>query len=104
MVASTKDKVRGTKELPQGFVRKTPKGGWRDELSAGDARILEYLAGGLMEELGYERTAPTRSKPLRVTLHDLPVPLLRFLEQKAKRGTQLAHWGWVGRKLEWENP
>lgn len=102
--ASTKDKVRTTKELPSGFVRKTPKGGWKDELSPGDTRILEYLAGDLLEELGYERTIPNRSKPLRVTLHDLPLPLLRFVERKAKRVTQLAHWFWVGRKLEWENP
>ncbi len=101
---STKDKVRGKKELPQDFVRKTPKGGWRDELSAGDARVIEYLAGDLLEQLGYERSQPDRGKPWAVTWRDLPVPLLRFLDRKLHRTAQLAHWWWVGRKLEWPEP
>jgi hypothetical protein len=102
--ASSKDKVRGTKELPSGFVRKTPKGGWRDELSPAHARIIEYLTGDLMEQLGYERSQPAAGKPMAITLRDLPVPALSMLDKKLHRGAQLAHWRWVGRKLEWEEP
>ncbi len=105
VAASSKDKVRTVKEFPKGFVRKTTSGGWRDELSAGDARIIEYLAGDLMEELGYERSQkPYRFKPLRVLLREAPEPLLGFLDRKLHRVTQLMHWRWVGRKLEWPNP
>ena len=104
LAASTKDKVEKTKELPAGFVRKVPKRGWRDELKTGDVRILEYLAGDLMERLGYERSQPRGSKPLRLALSDLPVPLLSFAEKKIHRASQLALWFWVGRKLEWEEP
>ncbi len=102
--ASTKDKVRGKKELPADFVRKTPKGGWRDELSPAHTRIIEYLTGDLMQELGYELSQPQGGKPLGITLRDLPIPLLSFLDKKLHRGAQLAHWRWVGRKLEWPEP
>lgn len=103
--ASSKDKLRPTQELPQGFVRKAPTGGWRDELSPRDARVIEHLAGDLMESLGYERSQPPyRGTPWRVRLHDAPVPLLSFLDRKLHRLAQLAHWRWVGRKLEWPEP
>ena len=102
--ASTKDKVRATKELPKDFVRKVPAGGWRDELSSGDVRVIEYLAGDLMEKLGYELTSKPSGKPLRVLLRDLTEPPLAFLEKKLHRAMQLVHWRWVGRKLEWLEP
>jgi hypothetical protein len=105
VAASTKDKVRPTKELPGDFVRKTPKGGWRDELSARDARLIEWVAGDLMESLGYERSQPAyRSRPPRVAFHDAVERILAVLEQRLGRATNLAHWGWVGRKLEWPEP
>lgn len=103
--ASSKDKVRPTKELPQGFVRQTPKGGWRDELAPRDARVIEHLAGEVMESLGYERSQPPYAgTPWRVRLHDAPIPLFSFLDRKLHRLAQLAHWRWVGRKLEWPEP
>ena len=105
VAASSKDKVRGTKELPKDFVRKVPKGGWRDELSRADLGVIEYLAGDLMEQVGYSRELPkSNSKPWRVRLRDLPEPLLAKLSENATRLTQLMHWGWVGRKLHWPNP
>ncbi|MFT7461976.1 MAG: hypothetical protein ACI9EF_000310 [Pseudohongiellaceae bacterium] len=105
MAASTKDKVRGATGMAKEFVRKTPKGGWRDELSASHTRIIEHLAGELLEQLGYDRTQPRwNSTPLRIALADLPVPLLHGLEKKLHRLTQLMHWRWVGRKLEWPEP
>ncbi len=103
--ASTKDKVRDTLQMPDGFVRKAPAAGWRDELSPRDARIIEHLAGDLMDELGYERSQePYRRTPLRVWLRDTTEPVLAFLEAKLHRITQLAHWRWVGRKLDWPDP
>lgn len=105
LAASTKDKVRGGTEMASEFVRKTSEGGWRDELSAGHTRVIEHLSGELMEQLGYERTQPRwKSTPMRIRLRDLPVPLLAALEKKLHRLTQLMHWGWVGRKLEWPEP
>jgi hypothetical protein len=103
--ASTKDKVRKTQVLPKNFVRKTTPGGWRDELSDSHLRIIEHLAGELMERLGYERVGkPFRRTPLRIRLREAPEPLLAFVDKKLHRLTQLAHWRWVGRKLEWEDP
>lgn len=104
VAASTKDKVRPNKALPKNFVRKTPEGGWRAELSPRDARVIEYLAGDLMERLGYERSQPAGGKPLRVFVRDLVEPVLALVERKLHRATQLAHWGFVGRKLEWPEP
>jgi hypothetical protein len=91
--------------LPADFVRKTEKGGWRDELSARDARLMEYMLGDLMESLGYEPSQRAhRSAPLRLGFHDGVRKGLALLERGAHRATQLAHWRWVGRKLEWLEP
>ncbi len=102
--SSSKEKTRENKELPKGFVRQVPKGGWRDELSKSDLRILEYYEGDLMEKLGYERELPKSGKPLRAILQELPNPMLDLLSKKATRITQLMHWAWVGRKLDWPDP
>ena len=57
------------------------------------------------EKLGYERALPkARFKPLGLFFRDLPEPLLAWLKRRAGRATQLAHWAYVGRKTEWENP
>ena len=102
VAASAKDKVRPNKELPKGFVRKTSAGGWRDELSTGDTKVIEYLTGELMTQLGYELTTePGAATALRVWLREKPEPLLDFIEKKLHRAAQLVHWRWVGRKLEW---
>lgn len=105
IAGSTKEKTRNIKELPSNFVRETPKGGWRDELSPRHARIIEHIAGALMDDLGYERSQPPfGGPPLSIRLHDLGARALDVIEKKATRLTQLAHWRWVGRKLEWPNP
>jgi len=102
---SRKEKMRANRALPAEFVRKTKGGGWRDELSARDARLMEYLLSDLMERLGYEASQrPYPSAPLRLGFHDRVRKALALLERGARRGTQLAHWRWVGRKLEWLEP
>jgi len=38
---------------PGGFFRKRQVAGWREELSRGEIRAIEHVAGDLMRELGY---------------------------------------------------
>ncbi len=53
----------------QAFFRRGAADGWRQELSAGELRRLEHVAGPVMESLGYARaTAPGRLGPLRFAL------------------------------------
>ncbi len=105
VAACTKEKMQSVRYLPSGFVRSTPANGWREELTTGDARIIEHLAGGWMAKLGYQRSQPPfRYTPLRVRFQEIPQSMLAFLDRKLHRLTQLAHWGWTGRKLEWPEP
>jgi hypothetical protein len=56
---------------PSGFFRKGAVGGWQEELSATQVRLVEHLCGDLMERFGYERVTDSTSRPrLRVVLHD----------------------------------
>jgi hypothetical protein len=55
---------------PDGFFRRGETGGWKNDLSPGDVRIIEHLCGPLMAELGYTRTTRAGSRPLRIALHD----------------------------------
>ncbi|MFQ5615233.1 MAG: sulfotransferase, partial [Anaerolineales bacterium] len=51
----------------KGFFRKGIAEGWRDELSSSEIRVIEYIAGDLMEQLGYTRAFdPTSRKPFRL--------------------------------------
>lgn len=105
VAACEKSRMRRRKEFPPGFVRRVPRGGWREELSRGEVRLIEHVAGELMTELGYECVAPPfRGRPWRIRLHDGGEALLGWVERRARRLTQLLHWGWVGRKLEWPEP
>jgi hypothetical protein len=56
---------------PKGFFRKGKVGGWRDELPAGDVRVIEHICADLMAECGYEPANPPPARaPLRVPVHD----------------------------------
>ena len=58
---------------PRGFFRKGQVSGWREELSAGEIRAIEHVAGHLMKDVGYEFvhpypvTAPWRLRRRRFT-------------------------------------
>jgi len=54
---------------PATFFRRGKVGGWRDELSRSDVRVIEQICGALMEPLRYERITNGR-KSLRIPLHD----------------------------------
>ncbi len=62
---------------PREFFRSGQAGGWREQLGRADVRIVEHVCAGLMDELGYERTARVRARPLRIPVHDA---LLRVRE------------------------
>ncbi len=56
---------------PRGFFRNGTVGGWRDDLTAEEVRVIEYLCGPTMRETGYETMGPQSSRPpLRISLHD----------------------------------
>ena len=70
--AGTIDRLRKQKGLaPKGFFRKGSAEGWRDELSVSDKKVMEYLAGDLLEEMGYELTSDRLThKPLRLRIYE----------------------------------
>lgn len=55
---------------PEGFYRKGEAHAWREELSRSEVHAIEYIAGDLMDELGYSRTISTRRRPLRLLLRE----------------------------------
>jgi len=55
---------------PTKFFRRGATDGWRDELSSGEIRAVEHVAGDIMESFGYERSVPISRKPVRVSIHD----------------------------------
>ena len=70
--AGTIDRLRKQEGVaPKGFFRKGSAEGWRDELSLSDKRVMEYLAGDLLEEMGYKLTCePLTRKPLRLRVYE----------------------------------
>lgn len=67
-----------SEKSPREFFRKGTPGGWQEDLSRIDARIVERLCGDLMDELGYAPAVnPARRRPLRIPVHDA---LLRLRE------------------------
>lgn len=103
--ACAKQKMRRSLDrvLPGDFVRTAPTT-WRDELTRGEVRAIEYIAGDLMSEVGYELTRKPGRKPFRVWFRQFPSPFFRGLEKRARSSTQRLHWGWVGRRLEYPEP
>jgi hypothetical protein len=61
---------------PEGFYRKGAAGSWREDLSNSDIRVIEYVAGDLMKEFGYELSR-TRRKPPSLILADLESAVAR---------------------------
>jgi hypothetical protein len=54
------------------FLRRGRVGSWHEDLSGRDVRIVEYVAGALMDQLEYPRSVPlVQGKPLGLLAHDL---------------------------------
>lgn len=70
---STIDKLRNRKGLaPEGFFRKGETEAWRHELSASEIRVIEYISGDLMSELGYaSKFGPAKHKPFRCWRYEI---------------------------------
>lgn len=72
-------KKKGTQEerplpgsrSPDGFFRKGEAGGWRDDLSQQEVRIVEQVCSEVMEDLDYRPTSsPGIGTALRIRVHD----------------------------------
>lgn len=70
---------------PKGFFRKGEVAGWRAELSSGEVRAIEHVAGDLMNELGYEFV---NARPVAAPFK------LRVRQFLGRRQQGLAHWAW----------
>jgi hypothetical protein len=65
------ERLRKDPAAPAGFFRRGRVDSWREELSATDVRVIEYLAGGRMAALGYPcETAANGGPPLRLRAAD----------------------------------
>jgi len=63
--------LRQGSRAPSGFFRNGSVDSWRRELSAWQIRVVEHLAGDVMERLGYECSRPRSSTPpLRLRFAD----------------------------------
>ena len=67
----TLDRMRSQTDMPDGFFGKGTAGGFANELSSANLRLVEYIVGENMESYGYERKHPkSRTKPMRLSLHE----------------------------------
>lgn len=90
--SSKLDRMKEMNARVKGFVRKGETDSWRGDLSADDVRVVEYIAGDLMDELGYRRdVTPSGGKPftlafadtkraVRLALEDAPSRLYRSIK------------------------
>ena len=70
---------------PGGFFRKGQVAGWREELSRGEIRMIEHVAGDLMRELGYDL----------VNRPPVPAPVrLRWRRFRRRRADAFRRWAW----------
>lgn len=66
-----KDRAVPGTDTPDTFFRKGQAGGWRDELSKSQVRLVEMVCGDLMRDIGYEpETVPTMTTRARLAVHD----------------------------------
>lgn len=71
IAASDIEKLREHAQAPRGFFRRGSAGGWREELSASEIKVIEHEAGDEMAAWGYEPIYPRRAgKPLRLRAYD----------------------------------
>ncbi len=79
------EKLRSSPHAPRGFFRQGEVSGWKAEMSRGELRALEFVAGPLMREFGYEPVHPaTDSPPLRV----------RVRRAKREIAARFGRWAW----------
>jgi hypothetical protein len=70
---------------PDRFLRSGRAGSWREDLSRRDVRAVEYIAGALMDRLGYPRSVPSaRGKPFGLSAYDLAHGVGSALHRRAR--------------------
>ncbi|MGH7562441.1 MAG: sulfotransferase, partial [Gemmatimonadales bacterium] len=86
--ASKIDRMRQMNTQTKGFFRKGETDSWRGDLTSADVRVVEYIAGGLMDELGYRREfPPARRKPFALAYADAEIAVKKALRNGARRLT-----------------
>jgi sulfotransferase family protein len=79
------EKLRTGGHAPKGFFRKGEVSGWKAEMSHGELRALEHVAGPLMRELGYETVNPAGA----------PAPLaVRWRQARRTLAQRFRRWAW----------
>ena len=69
--ASSIDRMKGIASAQKGFFRKGETDSWKSDLKPSDVRTVEFIAGDLMDALGYERTHPAgQPKPLNLIVEE----------------------------------
>jgi len=102
LAACAIDKVREKSKMPAGFFRQGEAEAWRQELSAFEVRIIEHVARGLMQELGYECVAaPFKHTPFRLRLHEGTDQVLSSLDRHFNRVSKAVLRRWRGRELDY---
>jgi len=85
VAACSLEKLRQADHAPKGFFRKGEVSGWKAEMSTGEVRALEHVAGALMRELGYETVTPAGA----------PAPLgVRWKQAKRGLAARFRRWAW----------
>ena len=85
VAACSLEKLRQGDHAPKGFFRKGEVSGWKAEMRPGEIRALEFVAGDLMRELGYEPATPPGA----------PAPLsVRWRRAKVELGARFRRWAW----------
>ncbi|MGH7560839.1 MAG: sulfotransferase family protein [Gemmatimonadales bacterium] len=86
VAASGIERMRELNLQTQGFFRKGEADSWREELSPSDVRAIEFIAGDLMDELGYPRLYPaSRGKPMSLAYADARLAARSALLNAARR-------------------
>jgi hypothetical protein len=81
--------IPGTR-IPSGFFRRGSAGGWKDDLTTTEVRIVDHLCGDLMEALGYPRTHGSAGVGrIRILAHDAVVRLRESLDWQLQRLARL---------------
>jgi hypothetical protein len=85
VAACSLENLRKGDHAPKGFFRKGEVSGWKAEMSRGELRALEHVAGAAMREFGYEPTTPAGA----------PAPLsVRWKLARRDGLARLRAWAW----------
>lgn len=85
VAACSMENLRKGAHAPKGFFRKGEVSGWKAEMSRGELRALEHVAGALMREVGYEPVTPAHA----------PAPLaVRLRHARRELARRFRRWAW----------